>query len=184
MSFQLEGLDEINRTFNNIKKGMNSRELNIARAKAFKKFTINNVRGGKAAIMKIKPATVKISGRNHQPEWFTGSLLKAMRVKGQKDGSAEAGYFSSDPTKMRGTDKTTFQIALLQHTGYRIPLQGEKGERVRKFLMVHGIFPKKTRKFLFVFPRPFLFMSEIDYRQKTTDFNITDKFVREMMDKL
>ena len=70
MSFVLEGLDEINRTFKNIKKGMEGRELNIERGRAFKKFAIKNVRSGKVSIMKIKPATRKISG-DHKPEWLT-----------------------------------------------------------------------------------------------------------------
>lgn len=178
----LEGVTELNNCFKKISKGLNSRELGIKRGKRFKDFTMDFVKRGSLNLKKITEATVKISEKKHNPMWVTGKLVESMRVKGIKKGS-EVGYFSSDPTK-ESKDLTTYQVALLHHTGYRIPLQGDKGKRVRNFLAVHGIFPKLDKQFLIVPPRPFLYMSMSRYEKKPFDKKIASKFLDDLLEKV
>ncbi len=150
-------------------------KLNKSRAEKFRKNTISDVKTGRLALKKNRPATEIIQNTTHPPEYFTGELLKSIDIKTEDNGSAEAGYFVSDQRRPASAKISYTDIATLQHTGYRIPLLGEKGERVRRWLAGHGVYVKKNKAFLIVSPRPFIFKS-FDRSENSDDTEI-NKFM-------
>jgi len=163
--------------------------LNKARAKAFKKSAIDDTKWNRLKLAKNQPATVKIQGWYHSPEYFTGELLKAMEINAaidaEKEGSIDVGYFMISNKKPKGGGTATFSdIAMLQHTGFRIPLTGEKGGKVRGFLASKGIFPKKGKQFLIVRPRPFLFMAARNFDSKHRDAKVINTYIKDLWAKL
>jgi len=173
---QFVGLEEIFRAFKKIREGVHDVNLQKARADAFEIFAINRVKVGSAGMSPISDASKKIAGRNHPPMWNNGYLLRNMKKKEiLKQNAYEIGYFKNDKRKSPYSNLPLSTIASLQHTGFKVPLQGKKGERVRAFLAVHGIFPKKTRSYLIVTPRPFLWITADMYEASRIDDKIIDK---------
>lgn len=161
----IEGLDDLNKAFSSIKEAMKSPQLQKARAEKFKDAAPRIVGSGAAGMKPNKSATRKIQGIQHSPESWTGELVGAIEVRVDPTG-AEAGYFS-DSTKKPGprtladgaksqSNLSFAEIAMLQTSGFRIPLSGPSGAKVRGFLARYGIFLKATKAFLVVSARPFL----------------------------
>ena len=172
---------EINKAISKIRTGTITqiKKLNKERALAFEKTAISDTRRGRLGLTPNTSATQKIQKRKHHPEFNTGDLLNNMELKfdGQ---SAKIGYFANSSKRPKGSKVSYSRIAVMQHTGYRIPLFGEKGENTRKFLAAHGIFPRKTTKYLIVVARPFLPNSVTVQESKSVDA----KVIRKYMDKL
>ncbi len=180
----IKGLPEIESTLNTIKAGIVDTKINNARATRFVHYTKDHTKIGLLGLKHNSEATRIIQGKSHSPEYNRGDLIKQMKVRTNNDGSSEAGYFRSDTKKPQKGKLTYFHIAVIQHKGYRIPLQGAKGERVRKFLMVHGIFPRKTRSFLVARPRPFLHNSAQRYYDHNVDKKVAEKEFNKMWGSL
>jgi hypothetical protein len=190
---ELIGLDEIEKTFNKIDTEVIKRKssLNMKRARNFTKYTKGLVGGGNSGIKKNKPATRKIQVESHPPEYWKGVLLSQIEEKILKLGAAGSGYFSTNTKKPESRHLpfksrrpiTWTKIAILQHAGYRIPLAGDKGKRVRAFLAHHGIFMKKTKTHIQVSPRPFLFNSATRFNKKG-DVNTVNKYMNQLWSAL
>ncbi len=179
-------IKEINAMIRKVETGTITKvnRLNEKRAKAFRIMAIDDTKYNRLKLKKNQPATVKIQGWYHAPEYFTGALLKAMEIMTNDDLSVDAGYLPSNKKKPKNSKITYTQIALLQTTGFRIPLQGEKGERVRRFLAAHGIFMKKTKNFLRVSPRPFLQRGAERFDAKGLDTKIINQYMKDLWIKL
>ena len=177
---EIQGLDELNKTVKQIIKGVSSAELNVSRANTFTGYTKQQTKLGSLGLKENRPATRKIQGESHPPLSWKSRLISKMKVKKNKDKSADAGYFDSDKSKPEGKNISFTKIAKLQSTGYRIPLAGAKGQKVRGFLAKHGIFPKKTKNFLIVKPRPFVYNCLYKYEERGKD----NKAINKHMDRL
>lgn len=177
-------MNELDKVINDIIKGISSPELNIARAKSFKKFTQQKLRLGDLGLKQNKPATIKIQGGVHPPMHFTGRVNRAMKIKIRPDKSVDAGYFMGDSTKPSGSKISFAKIVKIQACGFRIPLTGGKGEKVRRWLAAHGIFPRKTRSFLVVAPRPFILNSINMYKERKKDDIIIIQKVKQLWKSL
>ena len=162
-----------------------SAKLNTLRATRFRQSTISRVKQNRLRLKKNTDATRRIQGKAHAPINFTGQLLEQMKVaRPDADKNVEAGYLVNDRSRPSGSKLSYYQIAILQHTGYRIPLTGPNGEKVRAWLSQFGIYPRASRQFLIVSPRPFLYRSMKDYEQGTLDDQVINKFMKEKWTKL
>lgn len=180
-------LTAIDQMIRKVEKGTisNVLRLNKRRAKTFKESAIEDTKWGKLGLKKNQPATVKIQGYTHSPEYFTGEMLNSMDIKEAFDtkipNGAEVGFFYISNKKPKGNGTATYSdIAMLQTTGFRIPLTGEKGEKVRAFLASKGIFPKKGKQFLIVPPRPFLFKALENFEKKDRDTKVINQYFKEL----
>jgi len=175
--------------FDKIKKTLNSKGLNLHRAIQFKKYTETLVSSGSVRLLPLSSVTIFLT-RVHNPEFLTGKLIDEMQIASNPDKSATVGYWEPSK-KVPGKDLTYANLALIQHTGYRIPLTGEKGEKVRKWLGAQGVGSpnagrnKKTvksivaaGKWIIVPPRPFMTRSLDRYLEEDMD----SKAVREYID--
>lgn len=187
-------MDNVIGDINSIIKILKSPEMQLHRAKKFRDYTVEMVSGGKLGLEKIKETTKKISG-DHQPMYNTGGLLDRMSVRQTGDNSAGAGYFSGGSGKYSKNSLTDEDIAYIHHlqTGFRIPLTGEKGERVRKWLAWKGVFKtgamevargfKESHqkssgdKWIEVKPRPFIEISVNHYIAEDRDLKATNEFL-------
>lgn len=184
-------MDNVIGDINSIIKILKSPEMQLHRAKKFRDYTINSVSSGRLGLKPIKETTKKISG-DHPPEWNSGNIVSSMNVRKMDGNSAGAGYFGDEAGTIAGKSITQTEAAILQHTGYRIPLTGEKGERVRKWLFMQGVldtgmqiersFYKSHRKsssekWIEVKPRPFIFKSLNAYTAEDRDFKATNEFL-------
>jgi len=165
--------------------------MNKRRSKAYVGNTKQDAQNNKLRFAPNTPATRQIQTRKHSPMSFYGEMMNNIktRTNGQ---NTESGFFQNDPSKPTAKDRckvgrynkpariTWYKIALLHTTGYKIPLQGEKGRRVRKFLAAHGIFPSATKEFLIVVPRPILKASYQNYIKSMKDDIIIDKYFDKM----
>jgi hypothetical protein len=177
---KVSGVNDILNSLSKIDEAvMKPQQLNHQRAMAFKAYTLFQVKTDGLGLKPIKNATQVIQGGYHNPLYNRGTLLNQMNIKDMENES-QAGYFESDGSRPAGGKLTWFKIALIQTIGYRIPLQGEKGLRVRKFLAVFGIFPKKSRQFLHVTPRPFLINASWRYQTKGKDEKLVDNYFNKL----
>ena len=181
VSLDPNSLREFKKDLGLVKKMIDSRELNLFRAEKYTKFTKDMIRSGTLNIKARSNLTEYISG-NFDPLSVTGKLLEQMKAVYGKGKSGEAGYFGGGPeVPSIGYRKLSYtDLAILQHTGYRIPLQGPKGKKVRAwFVACYGIHFKKEREWLIVPPRPFMHRSLDSYERRGLD----NKAVSEYIDK-
>lgn len=185
MQVDLGELKEIFRTVRKIETGTIKKvnKMNFARAGAFKERSTNDTKAGNLRLQPNTPATVKIQGTKHNPEYFTGKLLSEMQIKDTDLQTVDAGYFVSD-TKKGSPKLTYYQIAIIQTMGYRIPLQGAKGERVRNWLARKGVFPSKDKEFLTVPPRPFLYNAHSNALTNGVDEKVVNKYMSDLWNTL
>lgn len=183
VEMDLNALKSFKDDLKSIKGAIDSQELNMHRAKKYRDYTVDVVKNGRLNIKNISSATQQIDMRNHDPESLTGKLMDAMKVRPSGKNGAEAGYFENSmivPNQRgRKKDLTFTDLAILQHTGYRIPLQGDKGADVRRFLAYHKIFVKKDKAWMVVPPRPFMHRALGQYEREDLD----NKAVKEFIDK-
>jgi len=165
-------------------------KMQLYRAKKFRDYTVHRVEKNTLSLKRITRATKVIDGKNHPPEWNKGSITSKMSSRQNKDGSAEAGFFNGSEL-VPGKNITVTQAMILQHTGYRIPLTGEKGARVRKWLAWKGVFSelspnsawRKTKiarneGWIIVRPRPFMFISARLYSASGLDEKAAVEYMR------
>lgn len=157
----------------------NPRDLNLERGRKYQKFAKTGTRAGKIGLKENSEATVKIQGKSHPPMAHKKQLIKHvnLKVKGQ---STEVGFFRSDVSKPKDSKLTYFTLAKIHKTGYRIPLTGEKGRKVRAWLAAHGIFVRKSKTHLVVPARDIIGNSISHYLAKPTD----DRIIKKWFDKL
>ena len=163
-------LNEFKKSLKGMKDLISAQELNLYRAEKFKEFAYKAVGGGRTRLVPLSSATIALAGI-HDPEFLTGRLMKAMKVERSGKNAAIAGYWrGADSVQIQGKKLTYDDLAFIQSTGYRIPLTGEKGRRVRAWLAMNGlgIFGKQKgtktkmqsiaggKKWLIVPPRPFM----------------------------
>lgn len=162
-----------------IGKVLGSPNLQLYRAAKLRDHIVTTTKSGSLYLKDISEATMQIQSGNHAPMVNTGELLKEMGVRAVGKNAAEVGYFKGG--KQIPGKKITYTIAaVLHHAGYRIPLTGEKGDRVRKFLAIHGIFPKASTHWLVVPPRPFMFVGFYDYLSSGKDIEAVDEYLKTM----
>lgn len=162
-----------------------SAKLNTLRATRFKESTISRVKQNRLRLKANTDATRIIQGKAHAPINFTGQLLEKMKVaRPDSEKAVEVGYLVSDRSRPSNSKLSYYKIALLQHTGYRIPLTGPNGEKVRAWLSQFGIYPRKSRQFLIVSPRPFLYRAMKEYEKGTLDDKVINKFTQEIWKNL
>lgn len=155
-------------------------EINRERAERFKRYTKGNVRKNRVLLKENSPATVKIQGTRHRPLRFSGEMLDNLKCEHKK----EASIVRFSNKKIRDGDITYEKLAALQESGFRIPLQGSKGNNVRKFLAAHGIYVKKSKQFLVVPPRPFFKRTIELYLAAEFDKHIIGKFWRKYVSRI
>jgi len=166
-----------------IKNTISSNEINMQRAKKFRDYTVDMVRMGRLGLKKRTALTTYMMG-NYDPLSVTGKMLDKMKVMEAPQGAADAGYFGNDgEVPSIGHRKLTYtDLAILHHTGYRIPLRGEKGERVRKwFYACYGIHFKKNKEFLVVPARPFMLKSIKGYEKLKLDETVVEEFIKQKL---
>jgi hypothetical protein len=172
-----------------IGKVIASPNLQLYRASAYRQFTMMMTETGKLGLKPINYATQVISGM-HEPEWNDGSLVASMKVKPAGRNAADVGYFAGDSEKIPGKNVTITDAAVMQHTGYRISLMGEKGQRVMRWLGAQGVFDqgtlfgqkvKKSDSWLEVAPRPFMLSALARYEEVNGDMQATDEFIDKML---
>lgn len=169
---------------------MSDPKMQLYRAKKFRDYTVHRVEGNTLSLKRITRATKVIHGKNHPPEWNTGGAVSKMSSQQNKDGSAEAGFFNNSEL-IPGKDITVTQAMILQHTGYRIPLTGEAGEKVRKWLAWKGVFRElypnsawrrtkiaRNESWIVVKPRPFMFLSARIYSASGLDEKAANEYMR------
>ena len=157
--------------------------MQLYRAKKYRDFTVQKVKYGALGMAPISSATERIQKRSSNiPEWNTGALLNKMGVRPAGKDAAEAGYFGKTE-KIPGKKISWTGAAMAQHSGYRIPLTGDKGARVRAWLgdKERQIFPDKQSQWLVVHPRPFMFTSLVRYENEGADVQAVDEFLEKMM---
>jgi hypothetical protein len=158
----------------------NVNNLNKRRAERFKEQTKKDLNSSKYRLAANTEATEIIQGLSHDPLYIKGTLVDKMELKELDAESVDAGYFNDNNEIVSGGKITYATLAMIQTTGYRIPLQGDKGNRVRGFLAKHGIFPRADREFLNVKPRPFLYRAYEDALKNGND----EKVINDYMDEL
>lgn len=164
-------------------KSLDSQDLNMYRAKQYRKFTIEMGKAGRLGLKERSALTEYMAGAE-APLYVTGKLFEHMRVKPGDKKSAEAGYFGGDgEVPSIGEKKLTYtDLAILHHTGYRVPLQGEKGQRVRRwFLACYGVRFASDKQWLVVPPRPFMFKSCDEYENGGEDVRATENYIEKVL---
>lgn len=201
LSIDVLGLQKLIKDLRKINKDLYSPNLQVYRAQKFKQYTINLVKSNNAGLKPISLATQIISGE-HDPMNLTGELLEHMAVRrvsgGVKGGyspgnlspnesAADVGYFPGSK-KVPGKRITWTRLAILHHTGYRIPLTGEKGRRVRAWLAFHGVnlfggmnlkdksAKGPNRQWIIVPPRPYMLNSLEKYKREGKDLEAVKEF--------
>lgn len=187
-------LNQFKKDLEEIKRGIADKGLNLYRAKKFREFAYNAVGDGKTRLVPLSSATIALFGI-HNPEFLTGKLMKAMKVE-SKGETAIAGYWNPSE-KVPGKNITYADLAIIQSTGYRIPLTGEKGRKVRAWLAMNGLglFGKqqgtKTRmqkvvgggKWLVVPPRPFMERTLKLYLEEDGDNKAVSEYIDNYLKK-
>ena len=181
VSLDPNSLREFKNDLKRLKEVIDSQDLNMHRAEKYTKFTKDMVRAGTLNLKARSSLTEYISG-NFDPLSVTGKLLEQMRVMPGSKKSGESGYFGGGPlVPTTGERKLTYtELAILHHTGYRIPLQGEKGQRVRAWYWFNfKVRFSPNKQWLIVPPRPFMYRSLDSYERRGLD----NKAVSEYIDK-
>lgn len=179
-------LKEFKNDLEDIKKKISSADINLARAENFKNYTKKLVKKNQAGLLPISSATRILTG-DHNPIDLTGKLLEAMIVKATEKNSAEVGYFERLGGQVPGKKLSYFDLVDIMHTGYRIPLTGEKGRKVRAWLAMNGVnlfggmgkFHGASRQWIVVPARPFFWNSFFRFNNEDEDM----RFVREYLNK-
>lgn len=185
MRVQLVGLKELSKAFSDIKRGMRSQELNRKRAKDFAETVPGDVKAGRAGVRKNKPATELIQGTGHPPLSWSGELANAVDSRDGDGNEAHAGIWTDRKPKPRALSDgkvsnsklSLAEIAVMQSIGFRIPLSGPQGEKVRGFLARYGIFMKATKSFLVVTARPFLSNLAARHSETGKDLASADEYM-------
>lgn len=156
--------------------------LQLYRAKKFKEHTVQMVRSTMLDFKRLSELTQFVYGE-HQPVWNTGDLVKKMGIKPVGKDAAEAGYWDSQGN-MPGKKITVAGWVRALHTGFRIPLKGDKGERVKKwyYAVTEKNFRAETlaKGYLFVAPRPFMMKSYHDYVNSGLDMAVVDEYLNKL----
>ena len=173
----VEGVESLNICIDKLANGLNPEILNRERARVFIKYTRQKLQEGSLGLSPNTGATTKIQGSSHQPLSFTGGLAREMDFLVTKDKSVEAGWFAWNGARPKGSKLSYTQLALLHTTGFRVPLTGDKGARVRRYLASQGIYVRKTKTFLIVKPRPFFHNSLKRYTVANKDYKVVKKYV-------
>lgn len=153
MQFDAEQFRKIMSDFH---EGIGDGRITKSMGEDFVKFTKNQLMENGLSLAPNSGATKKIQQAEHNPLSFTGGLAGSMESRMNADKSCSAGFFGDNTTKPEGSKLTYTQIAILQSSGFRIPLTGEKGDRVRGWLAAHGIYVRKDKESIEVPARPFL----------------------------
>lgn len=185
-------LSYVQEEFNKIKKAMNSKDLNKHRADSFKAYTRSSLSSGSVHLRPLSSATIFLAGI-HNPEFLTGKLIDEMKVVSNPDKSATAGYWNPSK-KVPGKNLSYADLAIIQHTGYRIPLSGEKGRKVRAWLAMQGVIGKNisqdnnankgikgSDKWIIVPPRPFLPRALDKYLREDMDSKAVHKYIERVL---
>jgi hypothetical protein len=158
--------------------------MQLYRANKYREFTINMVERGMLDLQPLAELSIIISG-SHAPEYVNGSLVREMGVKPVGKNAAEAGYWDNDSSIVpgRGRQKISYaRLAVLTHSGFRVRLQGDVGNRVRAwFRLEHGINFKASTRYLYIPPRPFLYMSYNEYMASGMDVQACSEFLDRMV---
>ena len=189
-----KSLDSLFKELKKMKKIIKNPNLQLVRANAFRKYAIDMVESNSLDLKPISETTKKIDKMDHPPEWKTGDLLKSMGVRPSGRNSAKVGYFSDDGTKIKGKEITVTQAAILQTTGFKIPLFGEKGKRVRAWLGWKGAFSASfngtrpmgvsgEQRWIVVPARPFFYKAFDHYEAKNIDIKVVDEFLNKLIKK-
>jgi hypothetical protein len=176
------GIMELNKTLDNSIKKIDIKGLNKYRGEKFIEFTKEMVRNGQLNIKGISPITRFLAGQ-HDPLWVKGNLLNKMKVVVNEDSTADAGFFE-DGNRIPGKEITYTKLAQLQQSGYRIPLFGDKGRKVRNWLAAQGVdlgkfgaSVKSSERYLIVPPRPFMLRAFNSYTRKGKDLMAAKEFL-------
>jgi hypothetical protein len=176
-------IGEFQRDLKKLEKMISSNEINMHRATKYRDFTVALTHMGGVGLQKRSELTEHLGG-THNPLSVTGQMLAKMKVMEAPGNAADAGYFGNDgEVPSIGRRKLTYtQLAILHHTGYKIPLQGDKGERVRKwFYACYGIKFKHSKEYLVVPPRPFMTKALNRYEEAGLDEKVTRDFINKKM---
>jgi hypothetical protein len=184
-------IDQLVRDLKKVGKIIASPNLQLHRAKTYRNMAVNWVKIDFLGLMRHSGATEILTGK-HSPEFLTGALIDHMKVKPHGKTEADVGYFKEDNDRPKNTRITYTQIAILQHTGYRIPLTGRKGARVRAWLAAQGVFTKDYDNYtggvrarnqkgddawIVVPPRPFMLIALDRYIDEGIDIQAADQFI-------
>ena len=159
--------------------------MQLYRAKKYKEFTQDMVRRGQLDLEPLSEVTLMLAGI-HNPEYKTGTLIDGMGIKPIGKNAAEAGYFGAN----KSGKPNLARIAILQHTGYKIPLTGEAGKKVRAWLFSHNInlnnkhqrsTPPGTETYLVVPARPWMMISYMSYMMTGQDIVACDEFINKLL---
>lgn len=155
--------------------------MQLYRAKKYRDYTIEMIREGRMNIRPLSELTQVISGEPHNPLWLKGAILESMGVKPVGKNAAEAGYWDADSGILQNTAKKPITVAhwvRALHTGFRIPLKGEKGNRVRGwFKFKHGIEFPWEQEWINVPPRPFMMLSYWSYLLNGKDIEAVTEYI-------
>jgi hypothetical protein len=157
-------------------------ELNRTRAEKFKALSLSYVKNNAVNLRPNSSLTKHVQRNapkpNHNPLWMVGNMLNAMKIRA-KTNYAECGYFANDPSKPSVGKLSWYTIARIQSSGYTVPLQGPKGQRVRNwFAYFHNVYFRKGKQRLKIPPRPFLKKSADLYRRSGWDMRIVQTFFK------
>ncbi len=180
MNAHIDGMKELIADLDVVMKRIDQNDVNKQRAEAFKMFMNTEVSSEGLGLAPLSEASIKIRG-SHPVMFNSGKLLEAIKIrKVPKQTAVDVGFFEGG-RKAPESKLTYTQIAILQHTGFRIPVGAEeKGVRVRKYLAHFGIFPSSSKAFLSVPARPFLYLAAEKFVSSGEDQQIIDKFMKEL----
>lgn len=177
---RVEGAKEVLRSLRVLEKGILDRKtLNRRRGKGFEQFTKGSARNADLGLIHISPLTRILQGRNHPPLYFTGKLVSQIETK-TSETMSETGFHRSNKAKPENSRMTYFGLAIIHAAGYRVPLQGEKGQRVRAFFAAQGIYFSATKQYLIIPPRPLILNAITRYAKRGYD----ERILLDYMDKL
>lgn len=174
-------LDQLVKDLKKVGHVIASPNLQLYRANKYRKYTIDMVKRGGLDLSPLSGATKVLTGE-HNPGYLTGHLVNSMGVRPVNKTTAEAGYWAKGGEKVPGKNITITKLAILQHTGYKIELDRNKGNGTpRQWLAANGIHTKKETKFLVVSPRPFMFQSYFAYMFNGEDVKAVDEFIDRLL---
>jgi hypothetical protein len=162
-----------------------SPNMQLYRAQKYREFTINMVKKGQLDLEPLSEVTQMLTGV-HNPLYKTGTLVDYMGIKPIGKNAAECGYWGANKTGK----PNLAQIAILQSTGYKIPLTGEKGKRVRAWLAMHNVplqnsysraKPKGGDTYLVVPARPWIMISYFAYVFSGEDLKACNEYIDKLL---
>ena len=172
MSVKVEGLESVIKAVTGL-KSIPVHRINKYRSKAFLDYLEKKARSGSLALKSVSEATKKIHGSDHKPLYNKGEMLRVVKARHGKHISIVGWLKESGSPKGSKIDWRT--IVGLHMTGYRVPLFGEKGRKVRGFLASKGIFPRKEKRYIVVTARDILGIAHRQYEITNRDIDIAKK---------